>query len=379
MARRRDVSDSLGTDPGRRSPYLRGKPSSPYTFSRSDVGPRSLVMSTRDWLLIAVAAVAFTPLIFFAFLPWIIQPLFRLLLLPHYRLRIQGQDHVPRTGPVLFAANHVSWIDGFILAASCPRRGRILINADFLRWPFLSLIGRRAGLIAVPFSGGRTVRGAIRAAQKTLDDGQAIGLFPEAQITRTGLLGPFYRGIEVILAGRDPVPVIPVFLDNLWGSFFSFSGGRFFRSHPKAGRRTINVVFGAPVPPPITKFAVRQALLSAGVRACELRGCHLSPLESIDPALPHLTHPELGPLTGSTLDVHIGNVHQIGHKPGSVGLPLPGVALKIVGTTGAALEPEQQGRLQALVAGRQEWLDTGFQARLDHDGFLYLGATIPTK
>ncbi|WP_406695729.1 1-acyl-sn-glycerol-3-phosphate acyltransferase [Singulisphaera sp. Ch08] len=336
-------------------------------------------MSTRDWLWIAVATVALSQLAFILFLPWFVQSLLRLLLFPRYRLRIQGLEYVPRTGPILFAANHVSWIDGFILAASCPRRGRVLVNADFLRLPFLGFIARRAGLIAVPFGGGRTVRAAIRAAQKTLDDGNAIGLFPEAQITRNGLLGPFYRGLEVILKGRAQVPVVPVYLDNLWGSFFSYSGGRFFQSRPKKGRRTINVVFGAPIPPPITKFAVRQALLIAGVRAAELRGLHLPPLETVDPALPHLNHPELGPLTGSTPDVHLADVHQIGHKPGSVGLPLPGVALRIVDAAGVAVPPESDGRLQALLAGRQEWHDTGLQASFDDDGFVYLRAQAPTE
>ena len=191
--------------------------------------------------------------------------------------------------------------------------------------------------------------------------------------------GPFTAASRSFSRDATKFPVIPVFLDNLWGSFFSFAGGQFFRSRPKPWRRTINVVFGAPVPPPITKFAVRQAVLIAGVRAGELRSGGLPPLETIDLSLPHLNHPELGPLTGSTPDVHIGNVHQIGHKPGSVGLPLPGVALRIVGANGAALPPELEGRLQALIAGRQEWLDTGLQARLDHDGFVFLGATVPTE
>lgn len=334
-------------------------------------------MSLRDWLLIAVAILAMGSLALFVALPWIVQTLFRLILASGYRLRIRGRHHVPKTGPVLFVANHVSWLDGFILAATAPRRGRILINADFLRVPLLRLLGQRAGLIAVPFSGGRTVRRAIQAAQKTLDDGEALGLFPEAQISRTGLLGPFYRGLEVILKGRDQVPVIPVYLDNLWGSFFSFSGGRFFQTRLTWKRRTINVVFGAPVAPPITRFSVRQALLATGVRASELRGPNLPPLESIDPALPHLTHPELGPLTGSTADLHLGDVHQIGHKPGSVGLPLPGVALRVIGPNGTTLPPEQEGQLQALLMGRPDWVDTGLQGHLDSDGFVYLGSTPP--
>ena len=71
--------------------------------------------------------------------------------------------------------------------------------------------------------------------RKVLDEGGALGIFPEAQMTRNGLTGPFYRGLEVILAGREQVVVIPAFLDNLWGSHFSFSGGRFFGKNAPEG------------------------------------------------------------------------------------------------------------------------------------------------
>jgi 1-acyl-sn-glycerol-3-phosphate acyltransferase len=334
-------------------------------------------MSTRNWML-AIAAVTLGLLGFVACLPRIIQPLYRLLLFPHYRFRIRGVHHIPRTGPILLVANHVSWLDGFVLAACCPRRGRILVNADFVRLPILRFLARRAGLIEVPFSGPHTAREAIRTARKALDKGEAVGLFPEAQISRNGLLGPFYRGLEVIVKDRDDVPVVPVYLDNLWGSVFSFSGGRFFNFPPKGWRRTVNVVFGAPVPPPITIFAVRQALLIAGVHAVELRASRPPDLETIDPSLPHLDHPALGRLTGSAPDIHRGNIHQIGQKPGSVGLPLPGVALKVVDEHELELPPDTEGRLQVLVAGRPGWIDVGLRATLDRDGFIYLRATMPT-
>jgi 1-acyl-sn-glycerol-3-phosphate acyltransferase len=325
-----------------------------------------------------IAVVTLGLFAFVAFLPRIIQPLYRLLLFPRYRFRIRGVHHVPRTGPVLLVANHVSWLDGFILAACSPRRGRILVNADFIRLPILRFLALRAGLIEVPYSGPGSVRNAIRAARKTLDAGDAVGLFPEAQISRNGLLGPFYRGLEVIVKDRDDIPVVPVYLDNLWGSVFSFSGGRFFNFPPKGWRRTVNVVFGAPVPPPITKDAVRQALLVAGVQAVALRASRPPDLETIDPSLPHLDHPELGRLTGSAPDLRRGNVHQIGQKPGSVGLPLPGVALKVVDDHVVELPPETEGRLQALVAGRPDWIDLGLRATLDGDGFVYLRTTRTT-
>jgi acyl-[acyl-carrier-protein]-phospholipid O-acyltransferase/long-chain-fatty-acid--[acyl-carrier-protein] ligase len=328
-------------------------------------------MSTRDWLVVA-GAIVLGVILFVAFLPWLIQPLLRLLLWTRYRIRIRGIENLPRRGPVLLIANHVTWIDGFLLAAVCPRRGRAMVNAGFINLPVLRHLARRVGLIPVPFAGPRAVREVIRTAREALDRGTVLGMFPEGQLTRNGLVGPFYRGIEAILEGRAHVPVIPVYFDNLWGSIFSHSGGRFFRKRPRGWRRTVNVVFGPPVAPPVSAFTARQALLAAGTRAYALRATPSPPLETLDPNLPHLDHPELGPLTGSTADFHQADVHQVGNKPGSVGHALPGVALRVVDAAGAPLSHNAEGRLEALVAGRDDWVDTGWKARIDRDGFVYL-------
>ena len=264
----------------------------------------------------------------------------------------------------------MTWYDGFFLAASCPRRGRALVNGDYIDWPIVRQLARRMGLIPVPFSGPRAQRALIQACRDALDRGEAVGIFPEGQLSRNGLTGPFHRGLEVILKDRDHVPVVPVFLDNLWGSLVSYSGGRFLKKRPQGFRRTVNVVFGPPVPPPATAFAVRQSVLAAGVTAFALRRGSIRPLETIDPALPHLDHPSLGPLTGSTRDFHEGDVHQIGQKPGTLGHPLPGVAVRIVDEQGSPLPPDTEGRIQALTAGCADWAETGLRGSLDRDGFL---------
>ena len=130
------------------------------------------------------------------------------------------------------------------------------------------------------------------------------------------------------------------------------------------------VAFGPPVPPPITAFSVRQAVLETGVKAFEKRRRPLPPLETIDPSLPHMDHPVLGPLTGSTADFDRDGVRHTGHKPGSVGHSLPGVALRVVDGSGEILPPDAPGRLLALVAGKGDWTDTGFVGSSDRDGFV---------
>ena len=303
-------------------------------------------------------------------LRWWVQRLVRVLLMPRYRLVIVGREHVPRTGPVLIACNHVSWLDGFFLAAACPRRGHALVSAAYIDRPIIGRWLRWIGLIPVPFSGPKAQRALFQVSRKVLDEGGILGIFPEAQISRNGLTGPFYRGLEVIVAGREQVVVIPAFLDNLWGSFFSFSGGRFFGKKPRGLRRTVIVAFGAPITPPITAFAVRQAVLEAGVTAFEYRDQPAKSLETIDPSLPHLDHSTLGPLTGSTADFDRHGIRQTGHKPGTMGHPLPGVALRVVDESSTFLPAGAPGRLQARVSGQPGWVDTGYRASIDRDGFV---------
>ncbi len=331
--------------------------------------------SLGDWrVVLAICALALVG--FVAALPRLVRPLFRLGLAPHYKLRIRGRENLPKTGPALLTVNHVTWIDGFILVAACPLRGRALISADYVNFPGLRLLAHWVGLISVPVSGPRGQRAAITAVREALDRGEAVAIFPEGQLTRTGMTGPFYRGLEVMVAGREQVPVIPVYLDNLWGSIFSFKGGKFFKKRPEGLRRTVTVAFGPPVLPPVTAFAVRQAVLAAGVRAFEGRKGPARPLETIDRSLPHLDHPALGLLAASTPDDDQGGVKQIGHKPGTLGMAVPGVALRVVDESGTPLTPGAVGRLQALVPGQADWVETGRRGSLDRDGFV---SVVPSR
>jgi 1-acyl-sn-glycerol-3-phosphate acyltransferase len=271
-------------------------------------------------------------------------------------------------------ANHVSWIDGFILAAIVPRRGRALVYAPYLSIPVLGPLAKRSGMIPVPDRGPKAQRAMLKAAFDVLDHEEVLGVFPEAQISRNGLLGPLYRGIEVMASNRESAVVVPIYLDNLWGSVFSYSGGRFFRKWPKGLRRTVVVSIGPPIERPITAPAARLALLEAGVIAFEARPERdkVRKLAAIDRSLPFLEDPVLGLLTASTADFHHGIIHQTGHKEGSVGQSVPGVALRVIGEDGRPVAPDTEGRLQARVAGHPGWQDLDRTARIDRDGFVFL-------
>jgi 1-acyl-sn-glycerol-3-phosphate acyltransferase len=312
--------------------------------------------------------------LFVAALPWIVQPFLRMMLFLRYDLKRIGLENVPRTGPVLLVSNHVSWYDGFFLAASIPRRGTALMNANVFAWPVVGYLARRCGLISVPYSGPKALRESIETCRKVLDEGKLLGIFPEGQLTRNGMTGTFQRGLEVILGKREDVTVIPVYLDNVWGSIMSFSEDCFLWKRPKGWRRTIIVAFGPPIEKPVTAFSARQAVLVQGVKARAALARTPERPAPIDFTLPHFDHPTLGPLTASAADIHAldVNVHQIGTKPGSVGLTLPGVAIRAVDDQGKPLGPDVEGRLQALVPGQADWSELDRRGHLDKEGFLYL-------
>ncbi|HEY2154176.1 MAG TPA: 1-acyl-sn-glycerol-3-phosphate acyltransferase [Isosphaeraceae bacterium] len=329
-------------------------------------------MSSLEVVGIVLAAVVVAVAAFVALLPWLIRPIVRLVLSLRYGIRVRGRENIPRSGPAVVVSNHVTWIDGLFLCASAPRRGRILANAGFFTNPVLSFLARRVGIIPIPFTGPKAQRAAITAAREALRRGEVVAIMPEGQLTRTGFVGPFYRGLEVILKGFDSVPVVPTAIDNLWGSILSFQGGTTVRKRPVGLRRTVAIAFGPPLTGPPSLFRIRLAILEANVEARELGGKGPLPLETIDLALPHLDHAALGLLAASAADYDQAGVTQPGQRPGSVGLPPPGVALRVVDESGGALPEETCGRIEARVAGRPGWIRTNLRGELDRDGFLTL-------
>jgi 1-acyl-sn-glycerol-3-phosphate acyltransferase len=322
--------------------------------------------------IIVASAMALFIAGFYILLPRIIQGMIRLALWPRYGFEIVGQENVPKTGPVLFAANHQSWLDGFIVSSLSPRRGHALVNANLVNRPVFKQFSLRAGIIPIPYSGPRAILSALHHTRDVLDLGKAVAIFPEGQISRTGLMQPFQRGIELMLKNKPDVTVIPFAIDNVWGSFFSFSGGHYFGKRPKGLRRTINIVFGPPLKHPWTAFTIRQAVLETLVHAYELRPEPTIPLETLDPSLPRWEHPQLGLLTASTQSVIFPeiDVRQIGHKDSTVGHSVPGVAIRVVNEEGTPLPPDTEGRIEALVAHREGWIDTGRRGNMDGDGFV---------
>ena len=195
-----------------------------------------------------------------------------------YRLRIVGHAHVPTTGGALLVPNHISFVDGLLLIASLDRPVRFVVDAQYAEQPFFKPVMKVFGVIPIaPYGGLRVVLRALREAGAAIDRGELVCIFPEGQITRTGTLLPFRRGFERIMKGRT-APVIPIHLDRVWGSIFSFDRGRFFWKIPERLPYPVTVSFGKPLPPQATAHEVRSAIQALGEAAWALRKPDRRPL-----------------------------------------------------------------------------------------------------
>jgi len=177
-----------------------------------------------------------------------------------YRVRSLGIEHLPPSGCLLLP-NHITWIDALILQLASPRPIRYIIDQEFYHKPLLKPFLRTVGCIPID---SRKARSAIRAATEQIAAGEVVCLFPEGQLTRSGTLLRLRRGYELI-AQHANAPVVPVWLDRLWGSVFSFQGGKFFTKWPKEIPYRVTVAFGKPIEANAADIAtVREELLKLG-------------------------------------------------------------------------------------------------------------------
>ena len=177
-----------------------------------------------------------------------------------YRVTALDVEHLPHGG-FLLLPNHITWVDAIVLQIACPRPIRFIIDQEFYHKPLLKPFLRL--LRCIPIDTRRS-RSAIRAATEKIAAGEVVCLFPEGQLERAGTLLRLRRGYELI-AHHANAKVVPVWLDQLWGSIFSFQGGRFFTKLPKRIPYRVTVAFGKPLPADAADIArVREELLKLG-------------------------------------------------------------------------------------------------------------------
>src|SRR5881409_1719227 len=184
----------------------------------------------------------------------------RLLVRCFYRVTALGLENLPGGG-FLLVPNHITWVDALLLQFACPRPIRYVIDQAYYHRPILHPILRALGCIPINI---RHSHAAVRAAAEKIADGEIVCVFPEGQLERTGTLLRLQRGYELI-ARHANAQVVPVWLDQLWGSIFSFQGGRFFTKFPKRIPYPVIIAFGNPLQGEAADNAtMREELLKLG-------------------------------------------------------------------------------------------------------------------
>jgi acyl-[acyl-carrier-protein]-phospholipid O-acyltransferase/long-chain-fatty-acid--[acyl-carrier-protein] ligase len=251
-----------------------------------------------------------------------------------YRVDVIGRDNFPAKGGALLVCNHMSFVDAALLIAATDRPIRFIMHRDIYDHP---LVKPFAGITrAIPISSEQQPRELLQSlhvASEAMRNGEVVCIFAEGQITRTGQLLPFRRGLERIMKGVQ-APIIPVNLDGVWGSIFSFERGRFLWKMPQRIPYGVTVSFGAPMASDSTAIAIRAAVQELQAEASHRRKPHMQTLDRAfvraarqrpfqffmaDGKTPHVS---FGSALTKTMYVARRLRRQIGEQP-MVGLLLP--------------------------------------------------------
>ena len=154
---------------------------------------------------------------------------FLIWLLSHsmYRVEHRALAHIPEEGAALLVCNHISYVDALLLSGAIRRPIRFVMYYKIFRIPLLNFIFRTAGAIPIAGRGEDAViyEQAFARIAQSLRDGELVCIFPEGKLTADGEIDVFKSGVKRILR-ETPVPVIPLALQGLWGSFFSRDPGK---------------------------------------------------------------------------------------------------------------------------------------------------------
>jgi 1-acyl-sn-glycerol-3-phosphate acyltransferase len=167
-----------------------------------------------------------------------------------YRFKVRGDENIPTEGPAILVCNHVSFVDPVLLMAASPRPVRFIMDHEIFKTPVLGWFFRLAKAIPIAPQkvDAQIYELAFARAKEVLDDGDLLCIFPEGAISPDGELAEFKGGVMRLLAS-NPVPVVPIALQNLWGSFFSRADGRAMSKPFRRGIFSrVGLVAGDPVP-----------------------------------------------------------------------------------------------------------------------------------
>ena len=222
--------------------------------------PQLLLVTALMNAVVALYIYRLVPEFLMRFVVW-------LLIHSVYHLKKEGIEHIPEEGAAVIVCNHVSFVDALIIAAACPRPIRFVMDHRIFKLPIINFVFREGR--AIPIASAKEdpalLEKAYEEVANALEAGDLVGIFPEGRITDTGELYPFRKGITRIVA-RTPVPVVPMALKGLWGSFFSRKDGPAMTRPLRRGLFSkVSLAVAAPVAPAAATPEALQDIV-AGLR-----------------------------------------------------------------------------------------------------------------
>ena len=177
-----------------------------------------------------------------------------------YRIKATGRENVPVRGGALLVANHVSLVDALLVIASNERPVRFFMEQRTYEKPFVNQFARMLGVIPIPLNAdSQGLDSALRMAAEAIERGELVCAFPEGHVSRTNAMQNFGNAFEQI-ASAAAAPIIPVCLDGMWGSIFSFADGKLVWKWPKQFPYRVGVHFGTPMPNTSKAEEVRRSI-----------------------------------------------------------------------------------------------------------------------
>jgi acyl-[acyl-carrier-protein]-phospholipid O-acyltransferase/long-chain-fatty-acid--[acyl-carrier-protein] ligase len=191
----------------------------------------------------------------------LIRSFFHMFLRVFYRIEIRGMRNFPEREGALIVSNHLSYADPLFIGAAFPRKVRYLAHRELSRSWLMKAVFRLTETLTVSSAGSLT---SVKQSIKRLGEGTPLCLFAEGGISRIGITLPFMRG-SILLAKSARVPIVPTYLDGVWGSVYSNQGGCFFKKLPQSFPYRVSVWVGHPIQSEqATPESVRQAVLELG-------------------------------------------------------------------------------------------------------------------
>ncbi len=193
---------------------------------------------------------------------------FHMLLRIFYRIKIKGMSNFPEQGGALIVSNHLSYADPVFIGAAFPRKVRYLAHEELSKSRLMKAIFRLTDTLTVSSTNALA---SLRQSVTRITAGIPLCLFAEGEISRIGITLSFMRG-SILLAKSARAPIIPTFLDGVWGSVYSNKRGCFFKKLPQSFPYCISVYVGPPIDPEwATPESIRQAVLELGRDAFDQR------------------------------------------------------------------------------------------------------------